>query len=194
MELIDPNGDVILTLVNEPDANSNPMTASNATQAPKQTQFQVSSKHLMLPSPYFMKRLGPNWSEGRELALHGIVEIKIEGFDSEALLIILNILHLHNDLVPNDVTLELLVKIAQLTEYFQCNKAIRVFGKMWFHPFRWLQGDSNELSGYLLISHVFGRESDLKGGISRAWKESKGFFDTKNLPLPSFVKGMQQLA
>lgn len=93
IEIIDPNGDVILTLLKDSDGKPDHDAAANAVGAPNQHRLKVSFKHLILSSPYFTNRLGPNWPEGQELALNGIVGMKIDGFEYEALHIVLNIMH-----------------------------------------------------------------------------------------------------
>lgn len=191
-ETIDPNGDVFLVLVNAKDDAAKHSTTPHAAQELTKSLFKVSSKHLTLSSPYFKERLGLSWPDGRELAQRGVVEIQLDGFDPLALLIVLNILQSRNDRIPKKVPPTLLVKIALITNHLHCDRAVGVFGRMWFDVGRRRRNNSNQFPGYMFIRHVFGVEDHLKGCISRTWKEAEGPFDAENLPLPSFVKGMPQ--
>jgi hypothetical protein len=56
-------------------------------------RIQVSAKHLMLASPVFKKALTGKWKEGSTFVGTGSVEITTEGWDVEAFLILLRILH-----------------------------------------------------------------------------------------------------
>lgn len=56
-------------------------------------RIQVFAKHLMLASPVFKKALTGKWKEGSTFVGTGSVEITTEGWDVEAFLILLRILH-----------------------------------------------------------------------------------------------------
>lgn len=143
----DPNGDAVL-VVSPPEhfrkykRKSLPTqtasdTATGSIPAPGQTtedsntgnddrksRFRVSSKHLALASVYFEKMFTPQWREGQGLSTNGSMELKMPDTDPDALLIILNIIHLRRRSVPSSMSLELLTELAVLTDYFQCHEAL----------------------------------------------------------------------
>ncbi|THC94074.1 hypothetical protein EYZ11_006444 [Aspergillus tanneri] len=66
----------------------------------KEIRYRVSAKHLMVASPVFKKSLTCGWKETDTLQSKGSVEIQVEKWDSEALLILLNVLHCRQREIP----------------------------------------------------------------------------------------------
>lgn len=194
MEIIDPNGDLTLVLVNEKDDDADPWTMPKIAPDSKKTQFKVSSKHLTLSSPYFLTRLGQNWSEGQELAQNGVVEIEIDGFNRRALHIILDILHLRNAQVPRNVDGKLLIHLAKIADYFQCQQSIQMFVQIWFDSGQWRESYSEKSPEFMFLCNVFKMGGELQNCITRAWKETEGRFNPRNVPIPKFVLGMPKSA
>ena len=66
-----------------------------ACEPPKEScfRFQVSLKHLTLASPVFKKMVTGSWKESVTYLKEGSVEINAENWDSEALLILLCVIH-----------------------------------------------------------------------------------------------------
>lgn len=50
----------------------------------------------------------------------GLYHVPAEDWDGEALLCVLQVLHLHNSQVPRTVSLEMLAKIAVLVDFYKC--------------------------------------------------------------------------
>lgn len=80
--------------------------------------LRVSSKHLILASAMFRKMLGSDqFFEGRTLHSNGNLVIPLSD-DSEALIILMYIVHGMTNLVPRKVTLDTLTKLAILIDYY----------------------------------------------------------------------------
>jgi hypothetical protein len=117
------SGDTIITL-NKPnpqlaiweyDSSLNPATSTSAA-----ITFRVSSRHLIEASPLFQAAMTGGWKEGSKNN-DGFYEIIAEGWDAEALHIVL--IEIHGDATsvtqpPRVVDLELLGKIAVLVDYY----------------------------------------------------------------------------
>ncbi|PVI07909.1 hypothetical protein DM02DRAFT_608519 [Periconia macrospinosa] len=95
-------------------------------------RYLVSSRHLALASGYFKSSLSQEgWMEGVRNEADGMYHLTTTDWDPDALLILLNILHLHNRKVPRELTLEMLAKMAVLIDYYRCAEATEVFTAMW---------------------------------------------------------------
>jgi len=99
------------------------------TEAPVKEEFEreeeeihylVSSAHLIQVSPVFQRSFKQNgfskatWDKADEF-FHAMAS----EWDAQALLIVFQIVHLCNKPVPNEVSLDLLAKIAVVAEYLQ---------------------------------------------------------------------------
>ncbi|KAF2810992.1 uncharacterized protein BDZ99DRAFT_508368 [Mytilinidion resinicola] len=112
---------------------------------PAWEKYRVSSSHLRLASPKFESMLsGSNWKEGIPNEKDGRFYISVEDWDSEAFLILLNVLHLHHRKVPRSVSLELLAKITVLVDCYDCAEAAELWTERWIDrvkdttPFPWV--------------------------------------------------------
>ncbi|KAJ0421386.1 hypothetical protein BJY00DRAFT_311998 [Aspergillus carlsbadensis] len=74
---------------------SRPQSKSHESgqQKPKEIRIQVSAKHLSLGSPVFTEMLTKDRKGGKSARGKGLVELALEGWDIDALLIVLYILH-----------------------------------------------------------------------------------------------------
>jgi hypothetical protein len=94
--------------------------------------YYVSSRHLTLASPPLENLLtGEKWKEGIRNGSDGLYHVPAQDWDSEALHILLKVLHHHNRQVPRKVTLELLAKITVLIDYYGCGEALEPFTEGW---------------------------------------------------------------
>ncbi|KAJ1337313.1 BTB/POZ domain-containing protein [Microdochium nivale] len=98
-------------------------------------RMRLSSRHLVLASPYFRKMLRGEWQEanpqpGREHC------IEAEGWDVEALLLLMRVIHGRNRNVPRSVDLEMLAKIAVLVDYYQCHESVDILRQLWIAELR----------------------------------------------------------
>jgi hypothetical protein len=202
---IDPDGDVILltdspfTGFTDDDETDSQKSATSPSPVDKDdpiensARFLVSSKNLSLTSSFFKKMLTKNWAEGQTLAQIGIVEIPIDDCKSEALFIILNIIHCKFRSLPEVLGLQQLVDVSVATDFFQCHEAIEPFAKRWIDicsPKQYRMDDPNKAE-WIMIASVFQCKTTLQTVTKFAMQTAKGPFDTKQLPIPSFIKGQQ---
>lgn len=142
---IDANGDLILNvLVEDEDLPHG--------------QLQVSSKCLCLASPVFRAMLAPSshFQEAEALreATNSPVVIELEGDNYDALVVILNILHLRTRNVPNTVSVDLLYDIAVVCNKYDVAEALVPWLSMWRTGFTDLTGGPG-YERWLVISWVF---------------------------------------
>ncbi|KAF7169068.1 hypothetical protein CNMCM5623_001900 [Aspergillus felis] len=158
------------------------------TDAPKDVRvvkMRVSSKHLSLASPVFKKMLHGPRKKAHGLRL-GDLEIKIDSQNMDAMLILMNAIHGNWPNIPRDVTLEMLVKMVTLLEYYKCQKAIHHALELWIHNL--LGGLANASSDdtvrWIWISCVLRPTDVFRYATYRAVTQSKGPISTIGLPIP----------
>ncbi|PLB54141.1 hypothetical protein P170DRAFT_482554 [Aspergillus steynii IBT 23096] len=152
----------------------------------KEVRYQVSAKHLTLASPVFKAALSDAWKEGSTLP-QGSAEIEVHGWDSQALLVMLSILHWQIDALPGKVGIEFLTKIVILADYYGCLSVIKVFGWGWF---KLMQSSipneySRDLMMWLCASGLLGEREVYERLAVIAIKGSKDIIMTLGLPFPS---------
>jgi len=94
-------------------------------------RFKVSSKHLTLASHRFKKMLAGPYKEANLAYPDGCRQVTIDLFDSEALKILLNIIHGNNSKVPRSLSLEMVAKVSELVNDLDCYEQVGVFGDIW---------------------------------------------------------------
>jgi hypothetical protein len=156
--------------------------------------FRVSSRHLMLASPWIRRALTKDaWSESNRHEVDGLFHITAEDWDEDSFLILLNILHLRNRQVPRTVTLEMLAKIAVLVDYYECGEAIELFTDMWITSLT--KGTkipsihNRDLVLWIWISWVFNLSDCFERATAVAIKQSDEGIRSLDLPLPTKVIG-----
>lgn len=150
-------------------------------------KFRVSSKHLLLASPYFRSMLEGPWEE--------CTEVEIEGFDENVLLILMNVIHNRHRRVPKIVDLEQLAKIAVIVNYFRCHEAAELYAEIWISHLRNQVPTEygRELILWLLISWVFS-DPDIFAAVTKvAVKKSPGPLPTLRLPIRLLIVGQSSL-
>jgi len=169
------------------------MYGSTSQRALPKIRFRVSSRHLIIASRYFERRLKKCWPEGHTLHSQGYVEIPVTDCDPEAFLILLNIIHGHTRRVPRSLDVESLTKLAALVDYYECHEAVEVFSDMWIDRLKdnVAKSYSRDLIRWLCISWVF-RKSEIFNNVTRiAQCESKGRIQQLGLPIPKHVIGKE---
>jgi hypothetical protein len=97
-----------------------------------EVHYTVSSSQLKLASPKFKNMLsGDVWTEATPDEMDGRYHIYAEDWDADALLILLNAIHLRNSSVPRTASLEMLAKVVVLAEYYCCLEAIELLVEIW---------------------------------------------------------------
>lgn len=115
-----------------PAASSCGQSLADDTTLEEEVHYHVSSRHLTLASPRFEGMLsGGRWKEGVRNDVDGLYHVTAEDWDTEALLILLNVLHHRNRRVPRTISLELLAKLAVLIDYYECAEALELFTERW---------------------------------------------------------------
>ncbi|KAF5548859.1 hypothetical protein FMEXI_4530 [Fusarium mexicanum] len=90
----------------------------------------VSGKHLELASPIFKTMVTGPFAEGRADA-SGFQLITASDWDPEAFKIILTIMHGYNRDVPRSLSLEMLVKVAMIVNYYDCLESVELYTDVW---------------------------------------------------------------
>jgi hypothetical protein len=115
----------------------------------------VCSESMVLASPVWKKFLFPPWEQTPSADPK---QINCSEDNAEALLVLLNIVHLKFDVVPKILPYQLLYNLAILIDQYQCLKLV--------HPWleSWLQDEESQSmvdgqEGWLFIAWVFGREA-----------------------------------
>jgi hypothetical protein len=99
--------------------------------------YHVSRRHLVSTSSTWERMLSAtNWKEGTRDENDDLYHLHTEGWDSEALLCVLQVLHLRNSQVPRTVSLETLAKIAVLIDFYDCAEALESFTERWVERLR----------------------------------------------------------
>ncbi|KAI9900766.1 hypothetical protein N3K66_005028 [Trichothecium roseum] len=93
-------------------------------------EIRASSSHLCLASPVFRKMLRGEWKESQRSST-GMHRVIAEEWNARAFIIVLDIIHGHHRTLPRSVPLELLAKIAAISNYYACEEIVEVFGGAW---------------------------------------------------------------
>jgi hypothetical protein len=98
----------------------------------EEIHYHVSSSILKTVSPKFASMLSDEiWKEGIRNENDDRYYILAKDWDADALLVLLNVLHLRNRQVPRSVSLSMLTKIAVLTDYYNCVEALELSTEIW---------------------------------------------------------------
>jgi len=136
----DPDGDLVLVLSKPPKTtNATSQTSAKGAAVPSSSKRKrgsstqsvtvaeaekirmiVSSKHMMLASPAFKAMLQPGrFREGIRRNAAGQLEVDLPDDDQDIMVIVLNIIHGRNRLVPKQADPEMLTKLAILVDKYQ---------------------------------------------------------------------------
>ncbi|KAI1824600.1 hypothetical protein F4861DRAFT_538895 [Xylaria intraflava] len=208
--IIDPDGDLLIILqsssvvfpqlqrgADEPGlselesniANAGTSEADTDQEAPlKECRFKASSKHLALACPHFKKMMSGPWSETK---IHddGLRHWVLEGFEENAMVIVLNAIHGLNRKVPRTIELSALSEIARIVDYLGCHEAVELLTELWI---RHLQGCvptsyCNDTLLWICIAGVFQVSDTFMDCTRLAILESDGNMDTLGLPILSRI-------
>jgi len=162
--------------------------------------YLVSSEHLKMPSPVFTRMLlgADGSSDGLEPDRGHYITID-DDCDEQAMLVLLNIIHLRNRQVPRSVDLEMMTKVAVLINHYKCHEEAEAFTSMWIV---WLEETSSpppnnycrELILWLCIACIFRLEKIFFDVTATAIKlGADGYVRTMGLPIPASVTGRSLL-
>ncbi|KAL4861605.1 hypothetical protein BDV12DRAFT_180004 [Aspergillus spectabilis] len=149
-------------------------------------RIQVSAKHLTLASPVFKQILTGGWKESATLLQKGSVEISAKGWDIDAFLVLLRVLHCQNSQLPQMLSLEMLANVAIIADYYKCKDAIGILKDIWIKALP--EPDTTTLSRdlmlWLWVSFFFELPVLFKQATSIAMSTSDGQIDSLGLPIP----------
>lgn len=154
-------------------------------------RIQVSAKHLILASSVFKKILTGGWKESVTFLKERSVEITAEGWDIEALLILLRAIHGQQYHIPRRLTLEMLAKIAVLVDYYDCKEAVYIWTIIWIEalgekiPVKYCR----DLFLWLWVSWAFQLHAQFEEATSTILSWGDGWISSLGLPIPAEVIG-----
>ncbi|UKZ70750.1 uncharacterized protein TrAtP1_011721 [Trichoderma atroviride] len=190
---------------------SNAPTASvdepNAHDETEDVQFLLSSRHLSLASPVFGTMLSGGWKESTVLIERPRKIARLENsyttnsesqprhqitateWNTEAFLLLMNIIHGHHRKVPQKVDLETLAHFSILVDYYKCQEITEVFARIWIEKLAPSLPRSHCPPSmiWIFVSWVFSNASIFEKMTELALKGSQGPLETLCLPLPSVV-------
>ncbi|CCF37178.1 hypothetical protein CH063_08580 [Colletotrichum higginsianum] len=138
----------------EPPAPAPMDPPAEPAEAPK-IKYLVSSRHLILASSYFQAKFKGPWMEASTKHADGRYHVEASDWDSDALLTLMQVIHGRHRVVPHQVTLEMLAKIAVHVDYYDCLEVTEIFSSMWIEslqdklPIQY----GRDMILWLLISH-----------------------------------------
>lgn len=155
-------------------------------------RIKVSAKHLTLSSPVFKSLLLGGWKESSTFLDTGSTELIVSGWDLEAFLIVMWMIHSQHKKIPRKISLELFAKITIIADYYKCKDAIGFFSDVWLDDLESnsdLQDDlactfSRDQMLWMWISWLFRREEHFERSTAVVVKYSKIQISSLGLPLP----------
>ncbi|KAF2000571.1 hypothetical protein P154DRAFT_491742 [Amniculicola lignicola CBS 123094] len=161
-----------------------------AASEDEEIHYLVSSRHLMLASPWFKRTLTrEEFTEALKDPSDGRYHIQANDWDEEALLILLNIFHIRTRQVPATVSLEMLAKIAVLVDYYEleCAEVMERDARDWIthmrHSVTIPSYYCRDLMLWICISRVFYMSKEFEEATAVAIKGSEGCIQTLDLPI-----------
>ncbi|KAI6750612.1 hypothetical protein HG530_014508 [Fusarium avenaceum] len=188
-ENIDPDGDTLITIsyvaetsqtadeletvaktavTEEPVADNEPMAAEASRRA--RTMFERE------------------YCETQKSEVDGLYHWKIEPlFDPEALKIVLRALHAQAQDLPDQVSLDMMVSIAEVVDDLLCHQALSFFVKVWITRLSPSQSVfsqmCDDLVKWIFVASVFGLDDKFKQATRTAIMHSTGPIDILGLPM-----------
>ncbi|EXF86038.1 hypothetical protein CFIO01_07606 [Colletotrichum fioriniae PJ7] len=152
-------------------------------------KYLVSSRHLALASQYFSAKFSGPWIETSVKHIDGCYHMDATDWDSEALLILMQVIHGKTRSVPRHINLEMLAKLAVLVDYYDCHEVIEVYCPLWIGSLKDKLPDDygRDMVLWLLISHIFQQDDIFRQMTQVAVLKSDGPIRTMELPIPSSV-------
>ncbi|KAK4119561.1 hypothetical protein N657DRAFT_684358 [Parathielavia appendiculata] len=156
-----------------------------ATASRSGLRIKVSSRHLALASRIFKTKLQFGGSKSTRQA-DGRIHLQLaEGFDGEAVSIVMNAIHSRGSKVPKSVSVETLSQIALFVDRFQLLDAVEVYADRWISKLELSIPTTynRDLILWLYISHVFRQPEIFKSVTKTAAVHAPGPIQTLNLPI-----------
>lgn len=159
-----------------------------------EVRMLVSSKHLVLASPYFREKFTGSWKEKAAGATtNAPFAVKGAKCTEKAMLVVMRILHSKTRQVPRSLPFGLLAEIAGIVQRFQCHEAVEVFSDIWLAACKVKAqlptGYGREAVLRLFISWVFSDEEEFQSMTRFLQKQSRGPLHTLKLRIPQALVG-----
>lgn len=119
------------------------------------------------------------------------LSMDIDNWDPEAFLIVMSIIHGRTKMVPREVDLELLAKIAVIVDYYGCHDVMEIVKESWFKQINDIaeEGSPRDLVLGLFASWVFSKPELFHGITEFAVLRFTEPMRTLGLPIPSTLVG-----
>ncbi|KNG91535.1 hypothetical protein ANOM_000056 [Aspergillus nomiae NRRL 13137] len=195
-----PTSDWNKTIKQEDDGSSGDAVDSAKTpKSPPQRRLQIraSSKHLTLACPQFQRTLQNGFQEGTELRATGCLKFPVRDWEAVPFLVLMLIIHHRTRLVPREVSLDRLVEIAQLVDYYECHEAVEPFSNSWLihlkirslSPPHYIPSSDDEARKWISISWVFNEANAFQESSKYLESKSTSTISFSGLPVPSTIQG-----
>ncbi|SCN79292.1 uncharacterized protein FFB20_05914 [Fusarium fujikuroi] len=148
----------------------------------------VSGKHLELASPIFKTMVTGPFAEGKADS-SGFRLITAADLDPEAFNIVLTIMHGYNRDVPRSLSLEMLVKVAMIVNYYDCLEIVELYTDIWLEG---LKSEVPTVYGrdcilWMFISWVFSGPIMFRSMTQLALKHSQKLIEAEDFPVPADI-------
>ena len=107
--------------------DSQPQAEHDASEVVYEVRFKVSSRHLCLASPVFKAMFEGPWKESNGTSLEPS-EILASDFNAEAFHILLIMMHLQPEKIPETMKLRTMRDVALIADYYDCMKILHLYG------------------------------------------------------------------
>lgn len=177
----------------EPRRKKRKSNSASVASRSSEVRFRLSSRHLILASPYFRAMLTGPWEENSSRS-GSMYTINASDWDEEALIILVDIIHGQGEKIPRSMSLEFLAKIAVLVDYYKCHKIVKFYSDTWIKAI--LDGTdlpqkySRDLVLWLFISCVFSQHETFYTLTLFALWQTRGPVRTLGLPFPDGLIGL----
>lgn len=166
------------------------LDAQQDQQDQPEVRLRVSSRHLILASPYFNRMLKGPWKES-SINSGSPYTVSASDWDVEALLILMNIIHGQVRKVPRSLSLEMIAKVAVIVDYYQCVEVVEIFAERWLMklPVPSKRMYYRDLVLRLFVSWMFSEDEVFESLTGRALYSSRGPLNPLDLPIPQAILG-----
>ncbi|OGM42367.1 hypothetical protein ABOM_007917 [Aspergillus bombycis] len=162
----------------------------------RRLQIRASSKHLTLSCPQFERTFQMGFQEGTQLRTKGHLKFPIRDWEPIPFLILMLIIHHRTRLVPREVSLDSLVEIARLVDYYECYEAVEPFSDSWLvqlkirslsPPTYYTPSSIDEAKKCMFVSWVFNEAKAFQESSKYLEARSTGMISFSGIPVPSMI-------
>ncbi|KAF5557798.1 hypothetical protein FMEXI_536 [Fusarium mexicanum] len=173
-------------------------------EEPVEIRLRVSSAHMTLASPVIKKMLQGPWTESAEpgsldsanassAPSTSIREISTIGWNADALVAVLNVIHGRHSDVPHEVHLRFFADFAVIVDYYQCDSAVLCLPLLWYKSlYKAPKGLGRKPILWLYISWVFSWHETFADMAMLIWKKGEGpdLVKTYDLPIAEILENL----